>query len=313
MAAPVPRISRWRNAEFTFWVSRTLDALRKPERLALVYFFYLAGLTLLFRDRPHADSRVMVLALALACFIFLLAWCEKHWSPLTFSMVRDWTTLVLVLVAYRSLDWFSPEHYRLVLEQSWLQFDVTLLERWRVREAIERWGAFLPGYLEICYLLTSGAGCYAIAILYLYRKRERCDCFLLIYLAGTLLSYAAIPLFPSQPPRIAFPSVAIPHVYTVIRTLNLKLLSGAGIHSGVFPSAHVSSTFAAAWGMFRCLPERRIFGWLFLVYAISVAIATVYGRYHYAVDAIAGIGVSIAAFALAGGSSRFFAKPNRWR
>ncbi len=36
-----------------------------------------------------------------------------------------------------------------------------------------------------------------------------------------------------------------------------------------------------------------------LIYAISVAIATVYGRYHYAVDAVAGFGVSLVALAAA--------------
>jgi len=32
-----------------------------------------------------------------------------------------------------------------------------------------------------------------------------------------------------------------------------------------------------------------------LLYSVSVAIATVYGRYHYAADALAGFGVSVAA------------------
>ena len=32
-----------------------------------------------------------------------------------------------------------------------------------------------------------------------------------------------------------------------------------------------------------------------LAYAISVSIATVYGRYHYGVDALAGFGVSLLA------------------
>jgi membrane-associated phospholipid phosphatase len=32
-----------------------------------------------------------------------------------------------------------------------------------------------------------------------------------------------------------------------------------------------------------------------LIYASSVSVATVYGRYHYAVDALAGLGVSVIA------------------
>ena len=36
-------------------------------------------------------------------------------------------------------------------------------------------------------------------------------------------------------------------------------------------------------------------GWAMLAYAISVSIATVYGRYHYAADAVAGFVVSLVA------------------
>jgi membrane-associated phospholipid phosphatase len=45
--------------------------------------------------------------------------------------------------------------------------------------------------------------------------------------------------------------------------------------------------------MFLVFPERKAVGWAFLVYAVSVAVATVYGRYHFAADAVAGIVVSL--------------------
>jgi membrane-associated phospholipid phosphatase len=50
--------------------------------------------------------------------------------------------------------------------------------------------------------------------------------------------------------------------------------------------------------MFLILPERKRFGWGLLFYAFSVSIATVYGRYHYAVDVAAGFAVSLAAGAV---------------
>ena len=50
--------------------------------------------------------------------------------------------------------------------------------------------------------------------------------------------------------------------------------------------------------MLMYLPDRRRVGWGMLIYAVLVSIATVYGRYHYAVDALAGLGVSLAAAAL---------------
>lgn len=272
--------------------------LRKPEVTALVLLFYLAAIAPLLPGRPRADGRVFALALAVAAILMALAWAEAKLHPLAFSMVRDWLALGLVLTCYRTLDWFSPAHYSLSLEHAWLAFDQLVLIKWGLRAAIESTGKLLPFYLEFCYLLTSFAGAIALAILYLHRKRDRCDSFLFVYLLGTLTAYAIIPFFPSQPPRTAFPLAQAPTVHTAMRAINLALLSKAGIHSGVFPSAHVSSTFSAAWGMWLAMPERKRYGWLFLVYAVSVAVATVYGRYHYAVDAIAGIAVSLVPLAV---------------
>jgi membrane-associated phospholipid phosphatase len=114
---------------------------------------------------------------------------------------------------------------------------------------------------------------------------------------GTLLSYALFPYFPSDPPRTVFAGSDLPIVMTVLRRFNLWIVGGYGIHSSVFPSAHVSSAFSGAWALLLFLPERRRFGWGMLLYAISVAIATVYGRYHYAADAVAGLEISLVALA----------------
>lgn len=268
---------------------------RESEAVEVLYFFYLAALTLILTGRPRADIRVLALAIGVAASVFVLIRLQTRWQGA--AIVRDWWALGLVLVAYRSLDLFAPTVYFTALEQSWLRFDVTVLETWRLRASIEQFGRLLPMYLEACYLLTSAAGCFGLAVLYAAGKRERANCFLFVYVLGTLLSYAIIPFLPSRPPRVVFPDVAAPDVTTAVRTFNLLVLSKAGIHTGVWPSAHVSSTFSAAWGLFQCFPERKRFGWIFLVYAASVAVATVYGRYHFAVDAVAGVGVSLIAAA----------------
>jgi membrane-associated phospholipid phosphatase len=273
--------------------------LRKCEIVLVAYFFYLAALAPWFHDRPRADIRVLGIAGIVTSVIVALAWFDSRSRHAGFSIARDWVSLGLVLAAYRSLDLFSPENYTFALERSWVVWDHLVLDHWGLRKAIESSGPALPVYFEFCYLLTSGAGVYGLAVLYLRRKRNLAGEFLFIYILGTLLAYAIIPWFPSEPPRVVFPLLDSPHVLTAIRRYNLDVLSHAGIHAGVFPSAHVSSTFSAAWGLFAVLPKQKLFGWLFLIYAASVAVATVYGRYHFAVDAVAGIAVSIVAAGIA--------------
>jgi membrane-associated phospholipid phosphatase len=259
----------------------------------------LAAIAPFFRDRPRADLRILAISAAVTSAILLLAWLDSRSRHAGFSIARDWVSLGLVLAAYRSLDLFSPSSYTCSLERSWIVWDHFILDRWGLRRAIESYGPALPAYLEFCYLLTSGAGVYGLLVLYGRRKRSVAGEFLFIYILGTLLAYAMIPWFPSEPPRVVFPLIDGPQVLTAIRRYNLDVLAHAGIHAGVFPSAHVSSTFSAAWGMFAVLPERKLFGWIFLLYAASVAVATVYGRYHFAVDAVAGIAVSVAAAVIA--------------
>jgi membrane-associated phospholipid phosphatase len=73
------------------------------------------------------------------------------------------------------------------------------------------------------------------------------------------------------------------------------MLGDYGIHTSVFPSAHVSGAFAGAFAMVLLLPERKWVGRFLLGLATLIATATVYGRYHYAADALAGFAIAAAA------------------
>jgi membrane-associated phospholipid phosphatase len=50
--------------------------------------------------------------------------------------------------------------------------------------------------------------------------------------------------------------------------------------------------------MWRLLPEHRWVAWALLSLAVLIAIATVYGRYHYAADAVAGVAIGAIAFGI---------------
>jgi membrane-associated phospholipid phosphatase len=50
------------------------------------------------------------------------------------------------------------------------------------------------------------------------------------------------------------------------------------------------------------MPDRKRYGSIVAFYAFSVAIATIYGRYHFATDAVAGFAISFLAFTAVGQS-----------
>ena len=181
------------------------------------------------------------------------------------------------------------------LEKVWIVWDRVLLREWRLRDLIESAGPLFPSILELCYVLVYALPVFCMSMLYVYKKWRDAETLLVIYLLGLFLSYVQFPYWPSEPPRIVFPGEDAPTVDTLLRQFNHWILGGYGIHTSVFPSAHVSGAVAASFAMKRAFRDHP---WIYrgvFIYAALVAIATVYGRYHYAVDAVAGVAVGIVA------------------
>lgn len=267
--------------------------LRSAEWLLVIYFGYVAAIAPRF-PLEHQFVRRPLLVEVLVCALFLaLAYGETCEHAELFSLIRDWVPVALILLAYREMDWFSTIPRNFDLELQWVAWDRTIFYRWGVQRAIEALGTLVPLYLELCYVLVYAIAPFLVAILWIQHRRERVNGAVFLCLLGTLLAYALFPYFPSDPPRVAFGGTDMPNVTTAVRQLNLRLVGDFGIHSSVFPSAHVSAAFSEAWALFAFLPEHKRYGWGMLVYAASVAVATVYGRYHYAADAVAGIGISL--------------------
>ena len=274
--------------------------LRASEWVVLSFFAYIPLVSHWFPARTHLHHQPFYILLASAVLFVLLSVLEQNYRSIAVSRLRDFLPIVLTLIAFREMELFLPLSFDHKLEDSWIQWDRLLLSSWRLRGLIESFGALIPLYLELCYLLVYGLPIYCVCILYAQKRRRFVDQFLVVYLVGTLTAYALFPYFPSQPPRIVFPGLDAPHTMTALRRFNLAILQAGTIHVGVFPSAHVSSAFSAAWAMFLLFPKRKIFGWSMLLYAISVSIATIYGRYHYTADVLAGITISLLAAAAAG-------------
>lgn len=267
--------------------------LRPYEWLIVAYFTYVAAIAPIFI--PHDETRWLaaVVALLVAAILFGLT---RY-----LSIVRDWAPIAFTLAAYREMNWFTPAVRDHHLERVWILWDRWLLNAAHLRAAIESFGALLPSCLEICYVMVYAIAPVSLTILFLNSpravRRERVSAFWLAYLAGTLGAYALFPYFPSDPPRTVFAGADLPTLITVFRRFNLAILGEYGIHSSVFPSAHVSAAFACAWGLLIAMPDRRRYGWIVATYALVVAIATIYGRYHFAADALAGFAISFLAFA----------------
>jgi membrane-associated phospholipid phosphatase len=225
----------------------------------------------------------LLVLLAYSVLLCLDVLRRRTWT----GVARDWTPLGLLLLAYREMDWFAVTHQVHSLESQWVHWDKLLLQSGG-RAVIEFLGPVIPATLELAYALTYALPPFALAVLYVCRRRDLADRFLQIVLVSVLVCYAQFPFWPSDPPRVLFAGQDLPTYVTVFRRFNLWLLGTYGIHTSVFPSAHVAASLSTALAMRSVLPARRRIYQALFVMAALVALATVYGRYHYTADAAVG-------------------------
>jgi len=255
-------------------------------------------------------ERLAVVALNLmstAVIVWLVRLGEKNRSAF-FINTREWFPCVLILLAYRESGLFfmpDPAHNLDYLFGGW---DSKLLHNPGVLAVLSAGSPWLQRYLELAYLL-----CYPLVPLGLgsltaarrwpgFARRsassddsKTVDHFWTAVLLALFCCYVLFPLFPSTPPRSFFHDSPGPLAQSFFRKTNFWILGRYGIVSSVFPSGHVAAVTATALTIRHHLPR---LGLVFIVFALSIAVATVYGRYHYAADALAGAVIGIVGFSL---------------
>lgn len=271
--------------------TKTRARLRAGERVAVVFFVYLTGLACV---RQIGFLQIFAL-LAIAGAIFAGGSWETARSSALTRVVRDWLSMGLILAAYWSVGWFASPPL-VIRQEQWLGWDRVILNDWGLRAGVESLGRVIPSLLELLYLLLYAVPPICICAIYWVGGRVRVHAFLFTLLLGTCSAYALLPLFPVHGPHVVYPLLDLPNQMGIGRSLNVWILDNMDIPTSVFPSGHVAVAFSAAFGMLRAVRRHpRLWAPVFGV-AILVYVATVYCRYHYAVDGLASIAVAGAAW-----------------
>lgn len=266
--------------------------LRSGERVAVLFFVYLTVLAWV----RHLGMAEKIVLPALALLICRAGRAESSRSTPVTRVVRDWLSMVLILAAYWSVGWFTAPPL-VAWQEHWLGWDRVLLTDWGLRAAIESAGIFLPSVLEVVYLLLYAIPPACVCVLYRIGGREKINAFLHMLLLGTLSAYALLALLPVHGPHVVYPGADLSHIQGFGRTVNVWVLDHMDIATSVFPSGHVAVAFSCAFGMYGAVPKRpAVWGTVFAV-ATMVYVATIFCRYHYAVDGLASIFLVAAVYA----------------
>ncbi len=263
--------------------------MRSSEWIALLYFLYLAAVCWL-RPVPGARRAVITgISLALVALIRVVA----LGAP---AMARDWGPLLYVSVAYYLTGHlFVAPSTRL---EAWLlKWD----HRWfgDPTTRFASWPAWLIAYLDVIYMLCFvflPAGFAALAVAGHASQANR---YWTMVLAADLGAFAPLSVFQTRPPW----AIEKPAVLAASRLHEFASYFVKNATTGVntFPSGHVAVTIAVAFGVMSALP---LLGVVILLCAASIAVACVVGRFHYAVDVLAGaaLGLGVCAVVAAFGA-----------
>jgi membrane-associated phospholipid phosphatase len=149
----------------------------------------------------------------------------------------------------------------------------------------------LSEYLHFCYvayvLIVPGVAAYW----YLTKRRAAFHELMLLLAIAMFGSYLVFILWPVDSPFYRFDRLGPPLAGHVFFDLVHFVSSRGGARGGAFPSAHASGAVVLWLVAFRY--QRRL-AIVLTPMITGLIVATVYGRFHYVLDTIAGVGLAFA-------------------
>jgi membrane-associated phospholipid phosphatase len=261
--------------------TRRTDAVARAIGVALAT--YLAIVTFPIWRYATASGTHVALVTHLAMLGYALAVLSARRAGARPAL--DWLTLTIGPLMYVEMRWIIaglglPHRDGLVAAWEQVLFpsnpSATLALRWRALPLSEALHLAYGGYYLLVYLPP--------IILYARGKR---DDFVATALALTVVygsCFVTYALFPVDGPRYLVGPAAAPD--GPMRRLVLALLEQGSSRGTAFPSSHVAASVVAALCALR---YQRPVGIVVAITACALTVATVYGGFHYAVDALVGV------------------------
>lgn len=297
---PRERAIPWGDTEFAAprsasrWLDDALAACGAFEWVTFAYLAWLCAIVAaLHRNVAHAP-RVLAVHLGIAAAILCLARSAARSRSVVLDLARHWYPLPLYIFLFEELGGLVHAMFPGWLDRWFIAFDYNFAgvhpSVWLARFA----SPALDDYMQFAYMTYFLYLVLLPAILYFQRER---DAFWTVMTSTAIAHYSVYViavLLPVESPYYSLASLHLPALPGGYCTTLIDLIERFGrVHGAAFPSAHVAGSMVAILASWRY--RRRLF-WICLPFFISMCVATVYGRYHYVADVLAGLAVGTLGF-----------------
>jgi membrane-associated phospholipid phosphatase len=264
-------------------ILRKAPPLWAVDKLILAYFAFTSIVILGWWGRiPEAATLFTAHVVGVALLIFEV----KRPNP-TSRLFRNWYPLPYVAFCYKEMALLIPSVRRGDADQWLANLDFRI---WHVHPTVwlERIQTpLLTEFLQTIYTLFIPAVLLVAFLLWRKGLYQEFQYYAFLIALGFLASYVGYLVVPARGPRFLLNHLQhIPlqglWLFKSMQTTLDRLESAA---YDCFPSGHTLLTILAWWG--SRLISKKVF-WAYLGYTPFLIFATVYCRYHYTVDVLAG-------------------------
>lgn len=260
-----------------------MEKLRQLNAVDFIFIVYLLGVVLIMVSIGWGHkyfNQVVVTHIVFTAVILVFAYYIVPGSKPVLKFIRDWYPLPLLIYLYSESGLINNLVFGLPLDPMYIALDKFIFHCEPAMVLPVKFNhRFLIEFFHFSYFTYY---LYPVIGVILYFKDKHFFQELLFTISLTLLScYLLFIFFPAIGP--------IPlrqGLYRGFFTSMMDLIYRFDTPGGAFPSSHVA--FAVAC-MLMILRKIRILGLILVPFVVGLIVATVYCRYHYAVDAAAGI------------------------
>ncbi|MBI4698968.1 MAG: phosphatase PAP2 family protein [Nitrospirae bacterium] len=268
-------------------------SMRPVDILTFGFVTFLFIITLFFiRQIPHANLILFIYAFlisTLSVLIYLTVRYDGKFLRFLYDIVYPVISVLLVFDSLGGLiRYINPKTYDHIL----IRLDYMIFNAYPTVALENITTPVITEFFQLAYISY-----YFLPIIFgitLRLKNNRSDFnrSLFLIILCFFLSYIGYILVPAIGPRYTMnhlQSTELPGI--LLRdSINNILNALEGVKRDAFPSGHTAITLVVLYLSYRF--QRRLF-WIFLPIVIALLISTVYLRYHYVVDVIGGILLSV--------------------